>query len=170
LFTACIHSLKNNAVNGFLLPVFDRLEVSLGRHTAAARRVPYPLLTRTPCMYTGLLDACSKRLNLCHAMRLFCLLLLAVGTVAWAPALLAPNSTGRARHSGIVLRVEGGADAEVAIQKRLKMVLLEEEGRRRIERRERLEKMVDKDLALVRKYGGVSGTPGCMMGPPDLGA
>jgi hypothetical protein len=103
-------------------------------------------------------------------MRLATLLLLAVGTVAWSPAFYAPHRASRVGHGGIVLRAKGESEAEAAIQKRLKLVLLEEEGRGRIERRERLGQMVAKDLALVRKYGGVSGTPGCMMGPPDLGA
>lgn len=59
-------------------------------------------------------------------------------------------------------------NAEEATRRRLKVIMLEQEGRRRIERREELEPIVAKDLARVRKYGGVSGTPGIMMGPPDL--
>mmetsp|Transcript_418 Transcript_418/g.1346 ORF Transcript_418/g.1346 Transcript_418/m.1346 type:complete len:119 (+) Transcript_418:35-391(+) len=55
-----------------------------------------------------------------------------------------------------------------ATQKRLKMVLLEQEGRARIARRAEVEPIVQKDLEKVRKYGGVSGCPGIMMGPPDL--
>jgi len=48
------------------------------------------------------------------------------------------------------------------------MVLLEQEGRARIARRAEVEPIVQKDLEKVRKYGGVSGCPGIMMGPPDL--
>ena len=104
-------------------------------------------------------------------MRMVVLLLLVAGTMAWvcAPHMcVGPGIVGSTR-AGIVLRADE-SDAAAAIQKRLKMVLLEEEGKKKIERREKLAPMVAADLANVRKYGGVSGTPGCMMGMPDIGA
>ncbi|EOD03849.1 hypothetical protein EMIHUDRAFT_237255 [Emiliania huxleyi CCMP1516] len=43
------------------------------------------------------------------------------------------------------------------------------EGRRMLERRVKMRALVTKDLERVRREGGVPGTPGIMMGPPDIG-
>jgi hypothetical protein len=86
-----------------------------------------------------------------------------VGSEVHAGYCLSPPAQQRA---GPIVACE--SEAEEATRRRLKVIILEQEGRRRIERREELEPIVAKDLARVRKYGGVSGTPGIMMGPPDL--
>jgi hypothetical protein len=119
-----------------------------------------------------------------HPMRRLVFACLACGTAAW----LQPYGAGCSPASGSAVN-EGGEDrpqacsspaaragpivaseseAEEATRRRLKVIMLEQEGRRRIARRRETEPIVAKDLARVRKYGGVSGTPGIMMGPPDL--
>mmetsp|Transcript_1920 Transcript_1920/g.5798 ORF Transcript_1920/g.5798 Transcript_1920/m.5798 type:complete len:89 (-) Transcript_1920:27-293(-) len=58
---------------------------------------------------------------------------------------------------------------EETTRRRLKSVLLAQEGRRMLERRVKMRALVTKDLERVRREGGVPGTPGIMMGPPDIG-
>ena len=89
------------------------------------------------------------------------------GAAAWVPvAACYPIRPQIARAEPRMLSEEQAQACDMSV--RLKTTILHEQGRRAIERRERMRKRTDAELKLVKKRGGVSGTPGIMMAPPGL--
>ncbi len=90
------------------------------------------------------------------------------GAAAWVPgAACYPIRPQIARAEPRMLSEEQAQARDMSV--RLKTTILHEQGQRAIERRERMRKRTDAELKLVKKRGGVSGTPGIMMAPPGLG-